>query len=360
MNAIAYQNIKSTIAFLAAIILMTGCGHNSNKPVVEDIQARAKADSVIDVVTTMKVKPTYFYVQIVSNGKVEATNIANLVFKRSGMVQRVFVKNGQHVQKGQAIALLEQTDLQGDIEKKEIDCELSEFQLKDILIGQGYSYDKQSEIPPKILRLALIKSGYLKDKKELEDYKKQLGETILKAPFAGVVANVKARAHSATGSEPVCQVIGQKDMEVQFPLVENEVRLIKLGDIVSVLTYDSSAKQLKGHVKSINPIVDDDGLVTVTASVENGTQLISGMSVRVLINKCEPQQLVVPKTAVVKRSGRDVIFTVENGKAAWHYVNIGLENLKEYTIADGIKAGMEVIISGSQNLADGNNVKIQK
>ena len=80
---------------------------------------------------------------------------------------------------------------------------------------------------------------------------------------------------------------------------------------------------------------------------------------RVLVNKTAPDQIVVPKTAVVRRSERDVIFTVNDNKAEWHYVNIGLENMTEYTITDGLEPGMEVIISGSQNLADGSAVKVQ-
>ena len=40
-------------------------------------------------------------------------------------------------------------------------------------------------------------------------------------------------------------------------------------------------------------------------------------------------------------------------------MNIGLENMTEYTITDGLEPGMEVIISGSQNLADGSAVKVQ-
>ena len=106
-------------------------------------------------------------------------------------------------------------------------------------------------------------------------------------------------------------------------------------------------------------LVDKDGLITVEATVESGANLISGMSVRVLVNKTAPDQIVVPKTAVVRRSERDVIFTVNDNKAEWHYVNIGLENMTEYTITDGLEPGMEVIISGSQNLADGSAVKVQ-
>lgn len=340
---------------LAAVF--PGCKGEDNKTVDQNVPL--KADTITGVVRTVKVKPSDFKVQMVSNGKVEATNIAELMFRTNGIISRVYVKNGQHVQKGQAIASLDKSDLQGDIAKKEMECEMSEFQLKDILIGQGYSYEEQDKIPAKILRLAMIKSGYLRDRKELEELKQHLEQTTLRAPFAGLVADLDAKPHSSAGTEPVCRIVGQSGMEVKFPLVENEVRLVRVGDAVTILTYGDGEKPLAGRIRAINPIVDKDGLITVEATVESGANLISGMSVRVLVNKTAPDQIVVPKTAVVRRSERDVIFTVNDNKAEWHYVNIGLENMTEYTITDGLEPGMEVIISGSQNLADGSAVKVQ-
>ena len=341
--------------FLAAVF--PECKGEGNKTVDQNVPL--KADTITGVVRTVKVKPSDFKVQMVSNGKVEATNIAELMFRTNGIISRVYVKNGQHVQKGQAIASLDKSDLQGDIAKKEMECEMSEFQLKDILIGQGYSYEEQDKIPAKILRLAMIKSGYLRDRKELEELKQHLEQTTLRAPFAGLVADLDAKPHSSAGTEPVCRIVGQSGMEVKFPLVENEVRLVRVGDAVTILTYGDGEKPLAGRIRAINPIVDKDGLITVEATVESGANLISGMSVRVLVNKTAPDQIVVPKTAVVRRSERDVIFTVNDNKAEWHYVNIGLENMTEYTITDGLEPGMEVIISGSQNLADGSAVKVQ-
>ena len=74
------------------------------------------------------------------------------------------------------------------------------------------------------------------------------------------------------------------------------------------------------------------------------------------------QHLVVPNSAVVLRSGRQVVFTVgdKKDKAMWNYVHTGLENMGEYTIVDGLEEGMEVIVSGNVNLAHEAPVKIVK
>ena len=72
--------------------------------------------------------------------------------------------------------------------------------------------------------------------------------------------------------------------------------------------------------------------------------------------------MVVPRTAIVLRSGKQVIFTVKDNIAMWNYVTTGLENLSEYTRVDweasGLQEGMTVITTGNVNLAHETPVKI--
>ena len=75
------------------------------------------------------------------------------------------------------------------------------------------------------------------------------------------------------------------------------------------------------------------------------------MNVRVRIQQESGRELVVPKSAVVLRSGRQVVFTLEEGLAVWNYVRTGMENLDEYTIEEGLEEGATVIVSGNVNLA---------
>lgn len=161
-------------------------------------------------------------------------------------------------------------------------------------------------------------------------------------------------------SEPFCRVIHTGNMEVDFTVLENELPLLKVGDKVEITPYASAAGVRQGSISEINPLVDENGMVRIKARVNGSNKLFDGMNVRVGVKRSVGEQLVIPKTAVVLRSGKQVVFTLKEGKAMWNYVHTGLENMEEYTITDGLEEGMEVITTGNVNLAHEAPVRVIK
>lgn len=94
------------------------------------------------------------------------------------------------------------------------------------------------------------------------------------------------------------------------------------------------------------------------ASVRNNGRLFEGMNIRVSVQRMLANQIVIPKEAVVLRSGKPVVFTLVNNKAYWNYVQTGLENSSTYTITEGLKEGDVIITSGNINLAHETPVTI--
>lgn len=349
-----------SLALIMATSTLLGCGNRKNN-IPETVSATSvrETDRLLDVVTTKRLEPQTFDMEIISTGRIEARDRLSLVFERTGKVAKVLVQNGQSVMQGQAIAELDPADIERSIARKQLDCEESDISLRDILIGQGYSYEQIDEVPEKQLQQALLKSGYLRNKNDMEELMYQKERTILRAPFSGVVANLKIRPGDVVGNAAVCEVIGKGCMEVIFPVLPNEIGMIKIGQRVDVMIIGDRREPLAGRVLSINPVINDNGQIEVTASVVSDPVLIPGMSVSVSVKESVPDQLVLPKTAVVERSGRKVVFTVSDGKAYWHYVALGLQNTNSYTIARGLEAGEEVVTSGAQNLSDGITVVVQ-
>ena len=133
---------------------------------------------------------------------------------------------------------------------------------------------------------------------------------------------------------------------------------------VIITPYSDAASGYEGRITQINPIVDDKGMVKVKAVVNGKGRLFSGMNVRVNVHRSLGKQFVIPKSAVVLRSGKQVVFTLKKGVARWNYVQTGLENADEYTLVTGasqtdkIEEGDTIIVTGNVNLAHEAPVKI--
>ena len=158
-----------------------------------------------------------------------------------------------------------------------------------------------------------------------------------------------------------CRIIGCSAMDVDFSVIESELPLIKLGDKVEVMPYTNVQETFTGYISEINPLVSANGMVRVKATINNGQKLFDGMNVRVSVKRVVPNQFVVPKTAIVLRSGKQVLFTLQDSIAIWNYVQTGLENMTEYTLINTkdneLKEGMIVITAGNVNLAHESVVK---
>ena len=209
------------------------------------------------------------------------------------------------------------------------------------------------------MKLAKVKSGYDQTKSQYALAKRENEHATLVAPFDGMIANLFAKPFNlANTSETFCTLIDTKGMEVEFTVLESELSLIQKGDKVVITPY-AGGGAFEGSVSEINPLVDSNGMVKVKASVNGQGKLFSGMNVRVSVRRSLGEQLVIPKTAVVLRSGRQVVFTLESGQAKWNYVDTGLENATECIVSDrsqsgvtdGLLAGDTVIVTGNLNLA---------
>ena len=108
-----------------------------------------------------------------------------------------------------------------------------------------------------------------------------------------------------------CEGVEAKcDVDVQ--LVNNRQQR-ELNARMRNISKTTAAGVRQGSISEINPLVDANGMVKVKAAVNGQGKLFSGMNVRVSVKRSLGEQLVIPKTAVVLRSGKQVVFTLKEG-----------------------------------------------
>ena len=311
-------------------------------------------------VEVMTVEKQTFYRQIISNGKLRSRRKAGLAFETGGKISKIYVRNGDKVKKGETIASLGDFKLQNQFEQKKAQLQQAELQLHDILIGQGYQIADTAEIPGAALQAAKTRSGYSQALNAFELARYNVKAAVLRAPFSGIIVSLGAKAHNLVSqSEIVCTLIDNSQFEATFSVLEHELADVRTGQQVQIAPFAFDTLAFRGFVKEINPVVDENGQLQVKALVNNRkTLLYEGMNVKATIEISVPDMIIVPKEAIVVRSGKEVVFTYVDGLAKWNYVTTGYENATSYTISKGLKSGDTIIVRGNLNLGHDAEVEM--
>ena len=352
-------NPITIIALAVALSSVCGCKskkENNNAESDDTEMARGSYGAEKNQVTVMPLERTVFNKQLVCNGRLEAQSKVTLQFAAQGKVASIPVHDGQKVQKGQILASLDKEQPRRQLEQARLSFDKAEIQLADRLLNYGYTISDTASIPADQKRLIYINSGFLDAKMSLENAERTYRDCDLKAPFSGKVASVKGRVHEQGGQ--LCTLIDDSRYLVRFSVLETEYKFVHVGQQVLVSPFVKDDVVLHGSIVSINPSVDQNGQIAVTAQVPGSDELIDGMNVRITVENSMPGQLVVPKSAVVIRDNMEVLFRYIDGKSRWTYVNVLMSNTTQHVVEANEDRGADlnegdlIIVTGNLNLGD--------
>lgn len=307
-----------------------------------------------DFINFLTLIPTDFQRELLVNGKLGAKQKATLRFPIEGVIAKVAVREGEHVNAGQLIASLNDHGALQLWSNTLLTFKEAQLNYEDYLLRAGYRLADTTDLDMETKAVAKLRSGLSRASLEKNQALRTLADTRLIAPFAGKVANLKAKEYNASGNyEEICTLVDDGQLEVTFRVLEQELPFIREATDVEVIPHSNVGTAATGRICSVNPLIDDAGMVEVKAQIANtGGRFLDGMGVRVKIRQRLDGQLVVPKEAVLDRQGRKVVFTLENDSVAkWNYVELAGENSSQFAIASGLKPGDSVIHKGNFNLA---------
>ncbi|MBN1338965.1 MAG: efflux RND transporter periplasmic adaptor subunit [Bacteroidales bacterium] len=306
-------------------------------------------------VETVVLQKQDFVQQILSNGTLRASKKAELRFQASGIIRSISVQNGDRISRGSAIALLDNETQKIALDRAEEKIEYARLELNSLLISVGGRKDDSASVNPQLYQNLKIQSGLTDAMNNLKKAKLDLSQTVLAAPFGGIIAGLEAQAFNfITPSDVFCILLDNSSYTASFPITEQEVGQVFAGQEVSVTPFHDPDVLIPGKITEIDPMVDENGLMQVKAilaGMSGAGRLFDGMNVKVTVEKRIAGFTVVPKEAIVLRSNREVAFTYANGLAKWNYVKIVAENSAVYAVSEGLKTGDTVIVKGNLNLA---------
>ena len=212
--------------------------------------------------------------------------------------------------------------------------------------------------------MARAQSGLDRAQVAVEQARLQLTRARVGAPFSGRVANLLvSQGHRVRVGDELMTVVDIDPIKVEVQVLEAEVGLLAAGRVAQVTFAAFPGETFVGRIETINPVIETDSRtarVTVRLPNPDG-RILPGMYARVSLEARRfPDRILVPKSAVLERDRRTMVFVYEGdenrGLAKWNYVTTGLENDSLVEIVDN--PDTEMLEPGQIVLIDGHNTLI--
>lgn len=274
------KNMRFSWIGIFTFLLLSACQQK------KDIQHADKQADTMTVDTTASTSTQQVEsFSTVTKGKIESEREIPVYSRLAEQIVMFAIeKTGQYVKKGELVARLSDASLQDKIVHSRAKLEKAEFQYQAILMGQGYKRDHLDAAPENIKKLARINSGYNEAKAELHELEHQLSYCIIKAPVSGYVSKIQNTLYGAAlPGEALFYIVDIEHLKVGFDVLENELAKYEEGAVLSVSTVTYPKEKHTARVSGINPVIDDNGMIHIEATLEPHPHLLPGMTAFVTI-----------------------------------------------------------------------------
>ena len=326
-----------------------------------------------------------------ASGYVTARRQATVSSKITAKVVEVLVEEGMKVQEGQVLARLDDTNIKTSLR-------LAEAQLVSATNALAETRVRVREADQELQRQTGLvankiatqadfdhaEAAFLALKAHLEQqqadvtvaekqvayWDQQMDDTIIRAPFAGIVTSKNAQPGemispiSAGGGftrTGICTIVDMESLEIEIDVNESYINRVRATQPVEATLDAYPDWKIPCKVIAIIPTADrQKSTVKVRVGFDKlDPRILPEMSVKVAFRETDGsgpaagRTVIVPKAAVQQREGRDVVLVVQSGHAERRAVTVSQTRLDEVVISAGVSAGERVIVDAPSGLADG-------
>lgn len=289
-----------------------------------------------------------------------ATNLtaaeeAAVVARTRGIVEAIFVEEGDAVRQNDPLAQLE-------TERLALEVARSQTQLESLRAAyeRATRMHDAKMISPNDFDTAHY--NYEAEKANLAVREYELREATIRAPLDGVVTRRHVKVgHTLNPNEPAFEMKRLRNIEAILNVPEREIGRIRPSQHARVQVDALPEAPFAGSVARVAPEVDaNSGTFRVTVSLDNDDgRLKPGMFVRVDVRVDRRENaLLAPLEAVVALRDQSSLFVIEDGVAARRQVATGYVSDGNIEIVDGVAAGETIVASGQDGLREGAPVRV--
>lgn len=287
-------------------------------------------------------------------GEVKGSRDALLSAALGGFIEKVNIKNGDKVRKGQVLVTVDSATHQARLEQTRVELTSAEREWNRAKkLGQAMAAQARDA----------AENRYLAAKAAENLASVQASRAVIRAPFEGVVADVDIEPGEVAGpGVPIVRVVQLDPVKVSLAVADRDVVALRTGMHARVRT-DAQSGNFAGEISHINPAADlRTRAFQVEVAVPNDDgRLLPGMIATVTIDEGgTSDDLVVPQDWIVTKLDDLGVFLEKDGKAVWQSVTLGSVVRTQVVVKSGIKAGDRVIITGHRELAEGDPLMVTR
>lgn len=315
------------------------------------------------LVSVEKLKDTVFKHYVEIQGDVETDKNIIIYPEFSGILSRIYIKEGEAVRKGQILAKIDDGGLSSQLAQSVTQLALA----KTTFERQGRLWDQKigSEI-----QFLEAKTNFDAMKNSVNQLRAQLAKTTIKAPFSGTIDKVFSDQGEVVspGANQLFRLVNLDDMYIVADVPENYLGKVKKGSDVKV-NLTSIGKEFEGKVEKVSNYINPNNRsfeIRVSVPNSNGEVKPNLIATVKLNDYTATNAIVIPQNILQENSkGEKIAYVFKSkdgnkGVAQKTLVETGLSYDNKIEIIKGLESGQTIVVEGSRTIRDGQEVKTKQ
>ncbi|HEY9005020.1 efflux RND transporter periplasmic adaptor subunit [Ohtaekwangia sp.] len=287
-------------------------------------------------------------------GTVVANQTVEIVSELTRRIERVHVKEGSRVHKGDILFQLDDADLQAQLERfqqQEKLAKLNETRLRDLLEKEAVP---QQDYDEAITNLHVLQA-------QIRELQVTIRKTKITAPFDGQIGIINIHPGAIVSVNTVLTNIEDNQVvKIQFSVPEKYTNIIHVGSTQTFTTPSGHREYTTKIVARSANLSEDTRTLLVRGITENRDgSLLPGLSARIKLSLSEDNKtLSVPSQALIPSAGGYTVFVSHKNAVTPVQVEIGQRSASSIEILKGLNSGDTVVTSNQLRLMPGSPVHI--
>ncbi|MDC1105504.1 efflux RND transporter periplasmic adaptor subunit [Prolixibacteraceae bacterium] len=345
-----------TLLFLTTLLGLMSCMNKQNENITTQ-EVKREVAVPVDV-TVLKRQP--FHESFSYQGIVHASSKITISAPSKGTIRYLY-SIGATISKGAIIAEVTSPQTLDRYEQAKLQVDRCSLEYKNKMLGLVGIKDQTLVLESQKHSIAL-QVGLLEAQKQFDICQREKESLKIRAPFDGQISQeISPNLQEVEVGAKIFEYIPIKAYEVTFKILESDLPKLQEGDALHVVLL-STQDTLQGELLHITPKVDAYGFIQLTGKIvpQNEKVIMDGMHAMVEVYHNLPNQIVLPKKAVLRRGGKRIVFIKKGNEAHWKYIDIIGENANALNISKGVVEGDSLIVSNCVNLAHHSDIVLEE